>query len=98
MSREQAEDLLAGDMRSGAFLVRIKVPNQQWALSMVWQGMFVHHLISQAHDSGAFYINDQPFPHPVGTLDELVEYLRVCQSDNFRVIEQDLRHVVSPKK
>lgn len=97
MSREEAEDILSQDMRSGAFLVRIKVPDEQWALSMVWKGMFVHHLISLNLDSREFSINDEAVPCSLVGIADLIEFLRLHQSDAFRIIEQDLRHPLAPR-
>ena len=34
-------------MRSGAYLVRVKDDSSQWALSMVFEGQFVHYLIDK---------------------------------------------------
>ena len=97
ISRLQAEEILSEDMRNGAFLLRIKVPDEEWALSMVWKGMFVHHLIRLNLDSRQFTINDEPFPQEIFSITELIAYLRAYQSDAFRVIEQDLRHPLGPR-
>ena len=97
MSREEAEEVLNQDMRSGAFLVREKIPNEQWALSMVWKGMFIHHLVTYSSDTNIFYINGDEFPNPVSSLEDLIDVLRTYQSDSFRVIEQDLRYPIAPK-
>lgn len=85
-------------MRSGAFLVREKVANQQWALSIVWKGMFVHHLVTRMPDTGVFFINDDEFPVLVSNLEDMIEFLRAKQGDSFRIIDQDLRHGIPPKR
>ena len=97
ISREEAEAILGQDMRSGAFLVRAKVPDQQWALSIVWKGMFVHHLITVTPETRIFYMNDDEFPVLVHTLEDIIDVLRTKQGDSFRVIDQDLRHSVPPR-
>lgn len=96
ISREESERILFDDMRSGAYLVRVKEENSQWALSMVWKGMFVHHLIWFDPGQRQFYINEELFPVNVVTLPELIECLRMEQGEAFRVIEQDLRHPIAP--
>lgn len=96
ISREESETILFEDMRSGAFLVRVKEQDRLWALSVVWKGMFVHHLIMHEMESNKFYINDEEFPLTVFSLRELIGTLYSQQSDTFRIIEQDLRHPIPP--
>eukprot|EP00039_Didymoeca_costata_P007744 m.103380 g.103380 ORF g.103380 m.103380 type:complete len:401 (-) comp13808_c0_seq3:105-1307(-) len=70
ISRAQAESLLLqGGMRDGLFLVREK-GSDQFALSMVVQGRYVHHIIKS---KPTFTLNGTPVFGRADTLEELIQ-------------------------
>lgn len=100
LTREQSENILATDMRTGAFLVRIKEPGKQWALSLVHEGQFVHYLIVR-DGRGLLTVNDHTLAVPCSTVSEVIAYLRSPAHTSLpagrHAIEQALRFPVAPK-
>jgi hypothetical protein len=95
ITREEAEAILARDRRTGAFLVRVKEPNRQWALSVCNNGEFVHHLVQRDPRTDVFSVNGSPCPANCASIVHLVKLLRTpAFAQSWSVLEQPLLHPV----